>query len=462
MKQHWLFFPTMGLLVFLGWPSPGWAFHTWKRAQLSNGLTLLVVAKPGVPVVALTLLIERGTTSDPPDKSGLATLAGHLLTEGTHQWSGEQIDQRIAALGGEFIEDVNFDSTIIDWAVLKEDVAAALELLADVVRHPSFPPAEVERTRTAAIAERQAKIEDTTEALLMRYFFAPGPYGRSPSGEAASLQRIAREDVVRFHQQAYRPEATVLAAAGDMTLEELEALAKKYFADWSVPGKTADALPGVSMRKESAVLVINRPLVQASVRLIFVGAPAASPDIPALRLLSQLLAGSAESRLGQNLREQKQWVYSVRSAAEPFWQTGLFYIDMSIPYEVILPALQETVREIARLQTAPVSAAELVRAKQEFTTRFAFETESIRDVARFVAEREASTRGREPPDHVVEALRSVSAEEVQRVARTYLDPQKAIVTIEGDVRGIRQYAPALAEGKLPRWDSLWSGKEEER
>lgn len=266
----------------------------------------------------------------------------------------------------------------------------------------------------------------------------------------------------RFHQQTYRPEATVLATAGDLTLEELEALAKKYFADWSVPGKTADALPGVSMRKESAALVINRPLVQASVRLVFVGAPAASPDIPALRLLSQLLAGSAESSLGQNLREQKQWVYSVRSAAEPFWQAGLFYIDMSIPYEVILPALQETVCEIARLQTAPVSAAELVRAKQEFTTRFAFETESIRDIAHFVAEREASTHRREPPDHVVEALRSVSAEEVQRVARTYLDPQKTIVTIEEDVQGIRQYAPALAEGKLPRWDSSWSGKEEER
>lgn len=463
MKQSRLFFLTVGFLMLLAWPSAGWTFHTWKKERLPNGLTMLVVEKPGAPVVSVTLLVKRGATSDSPDKSGLATLTGHLLTEGTRQRSGEQIDQRVAALGGEFVEDVNFDYVTFDWAVLKEDLAAALELLADVVRNPIFPSAEVERERTAAIAKHQAKTEETPEALLMRHFFAPGPYGRSLSGETAALQQMTREDVVRFHQQTYRPEETVLAAAGDLTLEELEALATKYFADWSAPEKTeVSALPAVSARKEPATLVINRPLVQASVRLVFVGAPAASPDTPALALLSQLLAGSAESRLGQNLREQKRWVYSARSADEPFWQTGLFSIDLSVPYEVILPALQETVREITRLQTEPVSAAELARAKQEFTTRFAFATENVRDISRFVAEREAYTHGQERPDHVVDALRSVTADEVQRVARTYLDPQGAVAVVEGDAQALGKYAPILVRGKLPRWDPARSGKEEER
>src|SRR5581483_5971540 len=280
-------------------------FHTWKRAQLPNGLTLLVVEKPGTQVVSVTLLVKHGATSDPPDKSGLATLTGRLLIEGTRRWSSEQIDQRIAALGGEFVEEVNFDYTTADWAVLKEDLASALGLLADIVRHPVFPPAAVERARTTAIATRQTKTDDTPEALLMRHFFAPGPYGRSPAGEGASLQRMTREDVVRFHQQMYRPEETILAVVGDVTLEELQALAQRYFADWAAPEKPEDTLPIVSVRKEPAALVINRPLVQASVRLVFVGAPATSRDTPVLMLLSQLLAGSAASRLGQNLREQK-------------------------------------------------------------------------------------------------------------------------------------------------------------
>lgn len=250
---------------------------------------------------------------------------------------------------------------------------------------------------------------------------------------------------------AYRPEETILAAAGDVTLEEITTLAKKYFGHRPAGAKTQDSLPALSVKKESAVLVSNRPLVQAKVRLAFVGAPAASPDAPALSTLSYLLAGSAESRLSQKLREQKAWVYNVWSDAESFRQTGLFLLGMSVPYEVLLPALQETVRGITRLQTEPVPAAELAQAKQELATRFYFGTENVRDIARFLAEHEAYSQGQEPPDHVVESLRQVTAEDIQRVARTYLDPQSAVVTVEGDDQALKKYAPTLAQGELPQW-----------
>jgi len=442
MKQHRLLFHTIGLLVLIGSPSSVWAFHTWKRIHLQNGMTLLAVEKPGIPAVSLTLLIARGSTSDPPDKRGLATLTGRLLTKGTHQRSGEQTDQRIAGLGGKFVEDVSFDYTTLDLAVLKEDLPAALDLLADVVQHPSFPEAEVERMR--AVAERQAMPEETPRDLVMRHLFAPGLYGDSPLGEVSSLQRIARDDIVRFHHQTYRPDKTVLAAAGDLTIEELEALAKKYFADWSAPEKTKEIFPVVFIRKEPVVLVINRSLVEASVQLVFGGAPAASATAPAVLLLSHLLGGGAESRLEQRLREQKRWTYDVWSTAEPFLRTGLFCIKMSVPYEVILPALQETLREIARLQTESVSAPELARAKQELTTRFYFKTENVRELSYFLAQHEASTQGRGRPDDVVDAINSVTADEVRQVARIYLDPRRAVVTVEGDPQAIGKYAPTLA------------------
>jgi len=460
MKRHRLCFHTVGLLLLLGWASPVWAFHTWKRVQLPNGLTLVVVEKPGALVASLTLLVKRGATSDPPDKSGLAALTGHLLTEGTSQRSGDQINERITALGREFAEEASFDYTTLDWAVVKEDVAPALEVLADVVQHPVFPPAEFERERTARIAEQQAKKEDTPEDLPVRHWFGTGPYGLPIAGEVASLERIVREDVVRFHRQAYRPEATILAAAGDLTMEDLTALARKYFGNWSVSDKVEEAVPSLSVRREPAALVVNRPLVQASVRLAFVGAPAASPDTPALMLLSQLLAGSAESRLEQKLREQKGWTYGVRSEVESFRQTGLFFIDMSVPYEVVLPALEETLREIARIQTAPMLASELERAKQELAVRFYFKTESVQDLSHFVAMQAASTQGQESPERILVALRSVTAEEVQRVARTYLDPHGVVVTVVGDAQALEKYAPTLAQGKLPQWNSQSGAREQ--
>jgi len=451
MKQHWLFLHTIGLFLLPVWCAPGWAFHTWKRVQLPNGLTLLVVEKHEAPVVAMTLLVKHGATSDPSDRRGIALLTGRLLTEGTRQRSGDQIAERRAALGGEFVADVGFDFTTLDWAVLKEDLTPAVELLADIVQHPIFPAKEVERERKATLADLQAKTAVPPQALLLRHFFGTGPYGLPVSGDAASLERIGQPEVVQFHRRAYRPDATILAEAGDVTLEEIETLAKKHFGTWSATEKAEEALPALSVKREPAALVVNRPLVQASVRLALIGAPAASPDAPALLLLSHLLGGSTESRLGQNLREQKTWVYHVRSTVATFRQTGLLSIDMSIPYAVLLPALQETVHEIARLQTELVSAAELEQAKQELATRFYFATESIQEIARFVAEHEAYTQGREPPDYVVDALRSVTADKIQRVAHTYLNPQSAVVMVEGDAQALRKYAPVLVQGKLPQW-----------
>jgi zinc protease len=451
MKQQQRSFLAVGLLFFLLLrPSTGWAVHTWKRGTLPNGLTLLVVEKPGTPVVSLTLLVKQGTTSEPREKKGVASITARLLTEETHQSSSDQIAKRIAALGREMAVEVSFDDTTINWAVLKEDLTSALDVLADVIQHPVFPHAAVERERKAALAALQAQTQETPEALLLRQVFGTSPYGFSALGETASLKRIEQQDVVRFHRQAYRPTETILAAAGDVTLEQVEGLARKYFGNWTPAEKVEESVPPLSVSKEPAVLVINRPLVQANVRVAFIGAPAADPDTPALLLLSRVLAGSSESRLGRTLREQNGWTYTVWSEIESFRQTGLFFIGMSVPYEVVLPALHETVREISRLQTEPVSAAELEREKQELVTRFYFEAESIQGLSRLAAKQEALTPGQEP-DRVLAALRNVTAADVQRVARTYLDPQKAVVTVVGDRHMLGKVAPALAAGKLPQW-----------
>src|SRR5262249_3954443 len=151
--------------------------------------------------------------------------------------------------------EATFDATLLDWTVLKEDLAPALEVLADMVQHPVFPPAEFAHERAVRVAEQQARKEEAPEDLPLRHWFGTGPYGRPIAGEAASLERSGREDVVRFHRQAYRREATILAAAGDLTLEDLTALASTYFGKWSISDKVEEVVPSLSVRKEPATLV---------------------------------------------------------------------------------------------------------------------------------------------------------------------------------------------------------------
>lgn len=442
------------LTIFLGlwWPASGWAFHTWKRGTLSNGLTLVVVRQPDTPAVSLTLLIKRGASNEPPEKKGVASLTSRLLTEGTRQCSRAQLAERITALGEGLVAEVQFDETTLDWGVLKDDLDPALSVLADIVQHPIFPQDAVERARRAAIAELKVRTQETPEVLVLRHFFGMSPYGLPVLGKESSLEHLERQAVVQFHRQAYRPAQVILAAAGDLTFKELETLAEKYFGDWSAGEKMQETLPTLTVKREPAVLIVNRPLAQAKVHLVFGGAPAADPDTAALRLLASLLAGSPESRLEGVLRAQKGWTYSVSNELESFRQAGLFVISMSVPYEVILPAVEETLREIVRLRAELVSTTELRQAQHELVTRFYFAVENIQKLSHFMAKQEGLTS--ETPARVLAALRSVTAREVQQVARRYLDPQKVVVAMVGERQRLEQYAPVLTQGKSPPWTFL--------
>lgn len=441
----------LGLTLLFSWATPLHAFHTWKKKILPNGMTLLVVEKTDVPAVSLTLLVKHGTTSEPVDKPGVASLTARLLTDGTRQWSGVQIAERIAASGGEFVTDVDFDDTTIDWAILKQDVGSALAMLAEAVRNPVFPQTAVERERTARLVELKQKREEAPQASLFRALFGDGPYGGSASEATASLTTITQKDVAQFHRRTYQPSDTILAAAGDVTFAEFVALATKYFGDWSTTKAGENTPATFSNTAASTVIIVDRPLAQASLRLAFVGTSATDPHTPALELLTHVLADGPESRLGQTLREQRGWTYTVRGALETFRKTGVFFLTMSVPYEFVLPALEQSARELACLAANPVTAAELTRAKQQAATEFYFATESLPDLSRFIARYEALHAEQEPPERLLAVLDRVTPAELQQAAEQYLHPRKAVVSIVGDRERLKKFAPSLVEGKTPQW-----------
>lgn len=449
---------VLGLTLLFGWSAPLHAFHTWKKATLPNGLTLLVVEKADVPAVSLTLLVKQGTTSEPVDKKGVASLTAHLLTEGTSHWSGDQIVERLAAVGGEFVTDVGFDDTTIDWAVLKQDLAPALEVLAEVVQRPIFPQAAVERERTAALAELREKTEDAPRTLRLRSLFGDGPYGGLLSGETDSLMRITQQDVARFHRQAYRPDHVILAAAGDVMFTEFVALATKYFGDWSATEDGENTPPTFSAKTLPTAIVVDRPLAQASLRLAFVGTSATDPGTPALELLAHVLADGPESRLGQTLREQRGWTYTVRGELETFRKAGIFIIAMSVPYELVLPTMELSARELGCLTAELVTDGELARAKRQAATEFYFATENLPDLSHFIARYDALHAEQEPPERLLAVLDRVTPAEMQQAAQQYLNPRKAVVDVVGDRETLNKFAPRLAEGQVPQWNTQCEGE----
>jgi zinc protease len=417
---------------------------------------MIVVEKPGAPVVAVTLLVKHGATSEPAEKKGVAALTAQLLTEGTPQRSGEQIAEHIAAVGGEFAADTGFDDTTIDWVVLKPDLTPSLEILADVVQHPVFPPDAVARARSATLTRHRETAQADPRTRLFHALFGDSAYGVPTWGETSTVARLVRADVVQFHRQMYRPEDTILAAVGDVTFEEFVTVAKTYFGDWAAAPRAERAVPTLAMTPTPRVMVVDRPLAQAALSLAFVGAPITDQDTPVLELLTHLLADGPDSRLEQSLREQHGWTYGVRSNLASFRQTGVLFLDMSVPYEAVLPALERTVRELACLRSTRLSAVELARAKQQAATHFSLRTEDIADLSGFIARYEAFHPEHESPERLLAAFARVTPDELQAAAQRYLNPQKMVVVIEGDHAALQKVAPNL----VPPWSTQCEGQEE--
>src|SRR5262245_14589523 len=190
-------------------PTPG-----WSRVTLPNGVAVLTAERPGVPIVIVRVSVDAGAALDPSDKAGLANLTAMLLTRGSATRSALEADRAIEFVGGSLESEGERDTGEIVLSVLRKDLALGLDLLAEALLRPAFPPEEFERKRDEVLASVRRAEEDpeaVAARLLRRLVFQEHPYGRPVTGTEASLRAITRDDVVAFHRAAYRPERTVVA-----------------------------------------------------------------------------------------------------------------------------------------------------------------------------------------------------------------------------------------------------------
>ncbi|HEX2122290.1 MAG TPA: pitrilysin family protein, partial [Thermoanaerobaculia bacterium] len=202
---------------------------------LENGLRVIVVPKPGIPLVASRLLIKAGAAADPKGRDGLAQLTASTVSKGTKTRSAEQIARDVEALGATLSVAAGWDSTSIDVSVMSPNLARTMEHIADVARNATFAKDEVERERAQAIDSLQVTLQqpDAIAAIAAsRLIFGDAPYGHNLEGTPSSLQAIKREDLVAFHRAHYRPDNAVLVFAGDVTPDRAFKLASDLFGGW--------------------------------------------------------------------------------------------------------------------------------------------------------------------------------------------------------------------------------------
>src|SRR5580658_4699702 len=221
-------------------PAPGaprpFEFPAAATKTLPNGLRVFVVTDHREPAVAARLVIlSAGTIQDPAGMPGVAAMTAGLLTQGTAKRSAKEIAEAIDFVGGTLDAKAGRDATTVTLDVVKKDLGVGMDLLSDVVLHPSFRAEELDRQRQQLLSDLEVQYSDPNYLATLafaRTLYGDSPYGLPEQGTPATIKKLQREDFVKFHDANYAPNQAVLGFAGDIAPEEAFAIAEKYFGGW--------------------------------------------------------------------------------------------------------------------------------------------------------------------------------------------------------------------------------------
>jgi len=417
--------------------APAGAAPLAHREVLPNGIVLLVAERPAVPIVAVRVLTRAGAVFDPDDRAGLANLTSAVLTRGAAKRTGPEIDSAIEFVGGSLEAAASRDSLTVALSVQKKDLALGLDLLSEVVLSPTFPAAEV----TRKVAEIQAAIQRSDEdpgtlatRAMARLIYPGHPYGRPVEGTRESVARLTRDDVVKFYARYARPDATVVAVVGAVTVDEARREITARLGSWARPSDPPPSItpPTTAMtpREES----IKRELTQSTLMFGRRAVRQTDPDYFPLSVASYVLGGGSTSRLYTKVREESGLAYAVYSWISPGRYGASFAVSAQTRTAEVPKVVTMIREELARMGREPVSDRELSLAKQFLIGSFPFRLDTSAKVADFIAAVEDQGLGLDYADRYKERIGRVTAKDVQDVAAKYFPPASFSLVTVGEIK----------------------------
>jgi zinc protease len=336
----------------------------------------------------------------------------------------------------------------VNGTFLARDFEAGLELLADAVVNPIFPPEEVERFRVQSAGQllhacRNPAVQ--AEDRLWALAFEGHPYGCDPLGTLESLERLDREAVRTFHRDFYRPDRAVLAIAGDVDLERAFAVASDHFGVWAGRAATTTRPPVPAPPAAMRIQLVDRPgLDRSEVRIGFVCPSRADSDALPLQVANHILGGGgSSSRLTRSLRVDGGVSYDVRSSYAILRDAGLVSLGTTARSDSVAIVVARMRDEFARLRMQPPGEAEMAAARRYFESSYPLQFQT--PAALITQWMGADFHGLTSAwlDHFVESVNAVTAARVTGVASRWLDPSRCVVVVVGPAAELKGQLEAL-------------------
>jgi len=412
---------------------------TAKRTVLNNGMVLLTSEQRALPMVSIELLIEAGSRYEPADQAGLANLTSKLLIYGTKQRTAVQISDTLDFIGASLEAGSGQDTTSVSMTVLKKDLTTGLELLADVLTQSTFPQAEIDRQKQAIIASIRAAEEEPGIVAAKAFaaaLFPDSPYGRPVEGNEASVKALQQKSLRDFFARNYRPNRSIIAVVGDVSEQEIAKALNGALRNWAKGEPSGQELVPAKIG-ESKVLRLNKDLTQANIILGHNGVARGNPDYYAIQVMNYVLGGGGfSSRAMDSIRNERGLAYSVYSYFAAEKSHGVFEFIMQTKNETAVEAIRIATEEMRHVREQPVTEQELNDAKDYLIGSFPLRFDTNRKVAGFLSQVEYFKLGLDYPDRYADLIRKVTRDDVQRVAKQYLQPERLITVIVGNLKKI--------------------------
>ena len=424
--------------------------------RLANGLTVLHLPRPDLPLVSAMLVVNAGRRANDPARPGAADFAAAMLEEGTRNRNALEVARDIEQLGAGYGAQTRRDSTVLRIDALARNFPAALDILADIAQHPTFPAEEIERQRKARLSDLVAAREDSgtlAEVAFARALYGPDhPYGSSNLGTEASIRRIDAGDLSAFWRRCFDPGNAALIVVGAIDSASLHALAERVWGSWArAPEAIGAAVPTAPAPSARVVIVDVPDAPQTALRIGRIGAPRATPDFPALQVLNEAIGGGFTSRLNLDLREDKGYTYDIGSRFEYGRLPGQFVVRSAVRADVSAAAVREILAQLGRAGTAPLTAEELQRARGSLTRSLPALFESNGAIGTSFGDLFTYDLPLDYFRTLPERLSAVRGALLPALARRYFETSSMVVVAVGDRAALKPALEALRLGPVEIW-----------
>lgn len=434
----------------------------YEQVTLDNGITLVLLEKPDVPLVSFSAAVRGGLVSEPADKNGVASLVAELLQKGAGERDAVQFAEAVDAVGGRFGISASSEYIALNGEFMSRDSELMIGLLADVMLKPRLDEAEFQKIKTRAIQGIAAMKDADARGLIGTYaeafVFGEHPYGRSSTGSEASLARVSYKDARDYAASNLVADRLLLVVAGDFQAGAMRKRIEKALGGWKASGTgiaTVNAAPRVPGGR---VLLVDKPgATQTYFWIGNVGVSRSDPDAVAIELVNTLFGGRFTSMLNTALRIESGLTYGAGSSLAMLAQPGSVSIASYTATETTIEAVDLALEQLRKVREVGFDGASLQSGKTYRQGLYPMGFETAGDLARQIMALKFYGLPDSKVNDYSSDMAAVTPEKARQViARIYPPREDMVFVFIGDSKKIKDQVGVYGEiSKMSITDSDW-------